>query len=56
MKTYTIRYTETYFRCYEVEATSEDEAKETLLQRLMDGQEHDPDICDSSFMEVTGIQ
>lgn len=45
MKTYSIRYTETYQRWYDVEANSPEEANEKLLDAIMNGEECGPDEC-----------
>ena len=39
MKKYSIRYTETYQRWYDVEANSPEEAKKKLLDAIMNGEE-----------------
>ena len=56
MKKYNIRYTETYESWYEVEANSPEEAKEKLLDAIMDGKEKGPDECrDSGCKEIREI-
>lgn len=56
MKKYSIRYTETYESWYEVEANSPEEAKEKLLDAIMDGKEKGPDeCCDSGCKEIEEI-
>ena len=56
MKKYNIRYTETYESWYEVDANSPEEAKEKLLDAIMDGKEKGPDECrDSGCKEIREI-
>ena len=56
MKTYSIRYTETYQRWYDVEANSIEEAKEKLLDAIMNGEERPPEeCCDSGCKEISLI-
>ena len=45
MKKYSIRYTETYQRWYDVKANSPEEAKKKLLDASMNGEERRPDEC-----------
>ena len=52
MKKYSIRYTETYQRWYDVEANSPEEAEEKLLHAIMDGKVKAPDECCDSKCEV----
>ena len=59
MKKYSIRYTETYQRWYDVEANSRDEAEQKLLNLIMDGEVDgpvdDPDGIDSGCEEIIEI-
>lgn len=55
MKKYNIRYTETYQRWYEIEANSQEEAEEKLLDVIMNGKEKGPDECCDSKCEVIEI-
>ena len=53
---YSIRYTETYQRWYDVEANSPEEAEEKLLNAIMNGEERAPDeCCDSGCEEIEEI-
>ena len=56
MKKYSIRYTETYQRWYDVEANSQEEAREKLLDAIMNGKERGPEeCCDSGCKEIEEI-
>lgn len=56
MKKYSIRYTETYQRWYDVEANSPEEAKKKLLDAIMNGEERGPDeCCDSGCKEIEEV-
>jgi len=56
MKKYSIRYTETYQRWYDVEANSPEEAEKKLLDAIMNGEERDPDeCCDSGCKEIEEV-
>ncbi len=53
MKTYVLDYYETYHEIYSVEAETADDAKQKLLDALMEGHESGPDCCsDSGFIDV----
>lgn len=56
MKKYSIRYTETYQRWYDVEANSPEEAKKKLLDAIMNGEECGPEeCCDSGCKEIEEV-
>ena len=56
MKKYSIRYTETYQRWYDVKANSPEEAEEKLLNAIMNGEERAPDeCCDSGCKEIEEV-
>ena len=56
MKKYSIRYTETYQRWYDVEANSPEEARHKLLDAIMNGTERAPEeCCDSGCKEIEEI-
>ena len=56
MKKYSIRYTETYQRWYDIEANSQEEAREKLLDAIMNGEECGPEeCCDSDCKEIEEI-
>ena len=56
MKKYSIRYTETYQRWYDVEANSPEEAEKKLLDPIMNGEERAPDeCCDSGCKEIEEV-
>ena len=53
MKKYSIRYTETYQRWYDVEANSPEEAEEKLTNDICEGRENAPEeCCDSGVVEI----
>ena len=53
MKKYSIRYTETYQRWYEVKANSPEEAKNKLIDAIVAGKENAPEeCCDSGIVEI----
>ena len=53
MKKYSIRYTETYQRWYDVEANSPEEAEEKLTNDICEGRENTPEeCCDSGVVEI----
>lgn len=53
MKKYSIRYTETYQRWYDVEANSPEEAEEKLTNDICEGKENAPEeCCDSGVVEI----
>ena len=51
MKTYSVRYVETYQGWYDVEANSPEEAEDKVLEAIMDGIERGPDECCYSACE-----
>lgn len=51
MKKFSIEYHETYSRTYEVEAETEEEAKEILLERIGHGKEKSPEECENSWFD-----
>lgn len=51
MKKYGVKYFETYQKWYEVRANSPEEAKEKLLNAIMEGKEKGPDECINSGCE-----
>ena len=56
MKKYSIRYTETYQRWYDVDANSPEEAEEKLFEAIMNGEERGPDECvDARCEEIEEI-
>ena len=59
MKKYRIKYIETYYRWYDVEANSRDEAEQKLLDLIMDGEVDgpvdDPEGIDSGCEEIEEI-
>lgn len=53
MKKYSIRYTETYQRWYDVEANSPEEAEKKLTNDICEGRENAPEeCCDSGIVEI----
>lgn len=52
MKTFTIRYSETYTGYYEVSADSRKEAIDKLRNDIMEGRRPGPDECTDSTIEV----
>lgn len=53
MGKYSIRYTETYQRWYDVEANSPEEAEEKLTNDICEGRENAPEeCCDSGVVEI----
>lgn len=51
MKKYSIEYHETYGRTYEIEAETEEEAKEILLERIGHGEENPPVERENSWCD-----
>lgn len=54
MKTFSIKYFETYSDTYEVKAETYEEACKILGEMLMDGKEKAPDYCVDSGYELVG--
>ena len=53
MGKYSIRYTETYQRWYDVEANSPEEAENKLIDAIITGKENAPEeCCDSGVVEI----
>lgn len=52
---YNVYYEETYGGTYIVEASSEEEAKEKVLDGLMEGSLDGPEMCQSSAARVSKI-
>lgn len=48
---YTIKYTETYFEIYEIEADSKEEAEEKLREMIAEDRIDGPEQCENSNCE-----
>lgn len=56
MKKYTIKYTESYEGFYEIEAETEEKAKEFLQCSIYEGKESGPENCYEEKMEVVDVE